>query len=138
MQLILPDEEATAILAQKISGIIRPGQTIGLSGELGAGKTTFTRYFVRQLGIMVPVSSPTFVLQHEYSAAGALTVEHWDLYREHSLPEELLEPAGVNEIRLIEWADRFPEFAARLDGFIKFEFMNGSALGQRKIDTNLL
>jgi tRNA threonylcarbamoyladenosine biosynthesis protein TsaE len=67
-----------------------------LSGELGAGKTTFARGFLGGLGVPGPVRSPTYTLLELY-AAGALTIVHLDLYR-------LSEPAEIEGLGLREWA----------------------------------
>jgi tRNA threonylcarbamoyladenosine biosynthesis protein TsaE len=80
-----------------------------LTGELGAGKTTFARGFLNQLGVDAPVRSPTYTLLELYPA-GLLTVLHLDLYRLES-PREL-EELGLREwaqprhIWLIEWPER--------------------------------
>lgn len=82
------------------------GSTLGLVGNLGAGKTTFVRLLVQALGSNDPVSSPTYVLQHEYRLPQGGIVEHWDLYRLTDTPEELLEPPDSGTLRIIEWIDR--------------------------------
>jgi tRNA threonylcarbamoyladenosine biosynthesis protein TsaE len=80
-----------------------------LSGELGAGKTTFARGFLRALGIEEAVGSPTYTLLELYPA-GALTVVHLDLYRVRDARE--LESLGLREwarsghLWLIEWPER--------------------------------
>jgi len=80
-----------------------------LTGELGAGKTTFARGFVRALGVQELVPSPTYTLLELYPA-GALTVVHVDLYRVRA-PSEL-ESLGLREwartghVWLIEWPER--------------------------------
>jgi len=80
-----------------------------LTGELGAGKTTFARGFVRALGVQDVVPSPTYTLLELYPA-GALTVVHVDLYRVRA-PSEL-ESLGLREwartghVWLIEWPER--------------------------------
>jgi len=80
-----------------------------LTGELGAGKTTFARGFVRALGVQEAVLSPTYTLLELYPA-GALTVVHVDLYRVRA-PSEL-ESLGLREwartghVWLIEWPER--------------------------------
>jgi tRNA threonylcarbamoyladenosine biosynthesis protein TsaE len=106
----VPAEEDTRRVAETVAKTLRGGETIGLVGELGAGKTTFTRYLVAALGFHLDVSSPSYVLSHEYAERGMpYKVEHWDLYRVSALPEELAEPPSPKTIRLIEWADKFPE-----------------------------
>ena len=96
-------KQAAVMFAPKLRG----GDTVGLKGELGAGKTTFMRFLAEALGASEPVSSPTYVLCHEYGGAGGIRIEHWDLYRVKSVPEELLEAATPEVIRCIEWFDRF-------------------------------
>lgn len=80
---------------------------IALNGDLGAGKTAFTRGFARALGVDEPVTSPTFTLVHEY--VGRLAVHHLDVYRlgadgdvEDLAFAELLDDGGVT---IIEWGD---------------------------------
>jgi len=69
---------------------------VNLSGELGAGKTTFARGFLRGLGVSGPVRSPSYTLVDIYPVAG-LTVRHVDLYR-------LRDPAELDTLGLREWA----------------------------------
>lgn len=92
--------------AQALAGVVRGGQTIGLIGDLGAGKTTLTRSLVAALGSTDQVSSPSFVLEHRYRVPNGVEIEHWDLYRLEATPPELFEPVGPNTVRLIEWAER--------------------------------
>jgi tRNA threonylcarbamoyladenosine biosynthesis protein TsaE len=86
------------------------GQVIGLSGDLGAGKTQFVKGFARGLGITARVQSPTFALVNEYSG-GRLPLYHLDLYRLETAAQinsagldEYLSPDGVT---IIEWAERW-------------------------------
>jgi len=66
--------------AARLAATLRPGDALALSGELGAGKTTFVRALVQALhGNAVPVSSPTFVFRQRYD--GTPPVEHLDLFR---------------------------------------------------------
>jgi tRNA threonylcarbamoyladenosine biosynthesis protein TsaE len=80
-----------------------------LSGDLGAGKTTLARGFLRALGVQGPVRSPTYTLIETYDA-GSVTVVHLDLYRLRDPGE--LDPLGLrewakpNHLWLIEWPDR--------------------------------
>src|SRR5689334_15642900 len=86
------------------------GLVIGLTGELGAGKTQLVKGLARGLGIVSRVHSPTFTLVNEYNG-GRLRLFHLDLYRLETLEqiisaglEEYLQPDGV---AVIEWAERW-------------------------------
>jgi len=106
----LPDEAATAALAARLAGRARRGDVIGLAGDLGSGKTTFARAFIRALGDgSEEVPSPTFTLVEIYTFAGKPPVWHFDLYR-LSRAEEVyelgFEDALAEGISLIEWPER--------------------------------
>lgn len=104
----LPDEAATATLAARVAGLARPGDVIALKGELGAGKTTFARAFIRARGGDEDVPSPTFTLVQVYELGDA-AVWHFDAYRLRD-PEEAwelgIEDAFAGGISLIEWPER--------------------------------
>ena len=108
---------------------------VALIGDLGTGKTTFVGYFAAQMGACEAVSSPSYVLQHEYHCAGGITLEHWDLYRLSALPDELREPAAPRTIRIVEWADRSAEYTNQADLRIEISFLETNHLSQkRKVD----
>ena len=104
----LPDEDATARLAARLAALARPGDVIALNGELGAGKTSFARAFIRARGADEDVPSPTFTLAQAYELPDA-TVWHFDCYRLRD-PEEAwelgIEDAFREGISLIEWPER--------------------------------
>jgi tRNA threonylcarbamoyladenosine biosynthesis protein TsaE len=100
----------TAALGEQWGRAAESGLVIGLSGDLGAGKTQLVKGLARGLGIATRVHSPTFALVNIYSG-GRLTLFHLDLYRLDTRQqiaaaglEEYLRPAGVT---VIEWAERW-------------------------------
>ncbi len=103
---VSPDE--TQRLAKKIGQILNEGDIILLSGELGAGKTTFTIGLARGLGVRSPATSPTYTIINEYD--GRIPVYHLDLYRLESLEE--MEVIGYEEyyfgkgVTVVEWGDK--------------------------------
>ena len=105
----LPDEAATSGLAARLAALARAGDVIALKGELGAGKTSFARAFIRARGGSEEVPSPTFTLVQLYELGDA-TIWHFDGYRLRD-PEEAWE-LGIEEafhdgISLVEWPERF-------------------------------
>ena len=98
MQITSSSPEETEAVAARLAALLRPGDVVTVSGELGSGKTTFVRGACRALGVTQPVTSPTFTVGHRYDG-----VAHLDLYRF----------AGVSAA---EWGDLEPYF----DGTIAF------------------
>jgi tRNA threonylcarbamoyladenosine biosynthesis protein TsaE len=99
-----PDE--TEALAARLAERLAPGDVVTISGDLGAGKTTFVRGAARALGVTGPVSSPTFTIGHRYEAP--TPVAHLDLYRIAGLdPEEWgdLEPYFDGTVAFVEWPE---------------------------------
>jgi len=108
VRIELANENATAALAARIAAVARPGDIIALKGELGAGKTSFARAFIRSRGGAEEVPSPTFTLVQVYELPGA-AIWHFDCYRLRD-PEEGwelgIEDAFHEGISLIEWPER--------------------------------
>jgi tRNA threonylcarbamoyladenosine biosynthesis protein TsaE len=106
---VTASEEETQAVARELSATLRAGDVLLVSGDLGAGKTTFVRGLAEGLGINPrEVSSPTFTIVHEYRGNG-LTLYHADLYRlERAATDDLgLEEIGVKDgVLAIEWPDR--------------------------------
>jgi tRNA threonylcarbamoyladenosine biosynthesis protein TsaE len=101
--------EETERAGAELAAALRPGDVVLVSGELGAGKTTFVRGAARALGVTEPVTSPTFVVGvlHEGTRG---PVAHLDLYRLAGLRDEdpgLLDPYfGPDTVTFVEWPER--------------------------------
>lgn len=98
----------TEAIGEQIGRTLGPGAVLGLSGELGAGKTCFARGVARALGVAGPVVSPTFTLVNEYR--GTVAVYHVDAFRTAGSAE--LADLGLDEyfdgegVTVVEWADK--------------------------------
>ncbi|MCY3714432.1 MAG: tRNA (adenosine(37)-N6)-threonylcarbamoyltransferase complex ATPase subunit type 1 TsaE [Gemmatimonadetes bacterium] len=112
----------TARVGRRLAAWLAPGDTVRVSGDLGAGKTCFIQGICAGLGIAEPVTSPTFTLVNEYygllgqpgqpGQPGRVPVAHFDLYRLDD-PASVLN-LGFDEyldacVCLVEWGDKFPE-----------------------------
>jgi tRNA threonylcarbamoyladenosine biosynthesis protein TsaE len=98
-------EETEAIAARLAAGL-EPGDVVTVSGELGCGKTTFVRGACRALGVIAPVTSPTFTIGHRYE--GRVVVSHLDLYRfDRVSPADWgdLEPYFDDAVVFVEWPE---------------------------------
>lgn len=101
----------TRSLGAALSKALRPGDVLVLRGDMGAGKSEFTRGIARGLGIEGPIASPTFTILQAYDS-GRIPLYHFDWYR-INVEEELYE-IGVEEylngegIAVVEWAERAP------------------------------
>ena len=115
-------EQDTIDLAQNIESEKFPNMVICLKGDLGSGKTIFTKGFASSLGIEEPVTSPTFNIIKEYTT-GEMDLYHMDVYRLDGKVEDLgiEEYYTKNGIVIIEWADMIPDYLPekRLDIIIK-------------------
>ncbi|MGH7323621.1 MAG: tRNA (adenosine(37)-N6)-threonylcarbamoyltransferase complex ATPase subunit type 1 TsaE [Candidatus Rokuibacteriota bacterium] len=107
-RLVTHSAEETEAAGEQLGRKLGAGDVVGLTGELGTGKTSFIRGLARGLGVGTPATSPTFVLVNEYQ--GRVPVHHVDVYRTESLTEvmdlglpELFDEGGVT---LVEWADK--------------------------------
>lgn len=116
---MIVDEAGLAEVAMHLAAVLCAGDTIALSGDLGAGKTTFARGLLRGLGWTGEVPSPSFTLVQTYPTAPSLW--HVDLYRLDSAAET--EALGLDDVWdsavvVIEWperlGDRLPADALRL------------------------
>ena len=106
--------DATERAGAALAADLRAGDVVLVSGELGAGKTTFVRGALRALGVTEAVTSPTFVVGLLYDGAGG-PLAHLDLYRLAGLADEdpgLLDPYfGPETITFVEWPERAESMA---------------------------
>jgi tRNA threonylcarbamoyladenosine biosynthesis protein TsaE len=106
MEVVTASPRETEAVAARLAALLAEGDVVSVSGELGAGKTTFVRGAARALGVSGPVSSPTFTIGHRYEAP--TPVAHLDLYRVQGIdPEEWgdLEPYFDGAIAFVEWPE---------------------------------
>ncbi|OUU86003.1 MAG: tRNA (adenosine(37)-N6)-threonylcarbamoyltransferase complex ATPase subunit type 1 TsaE [Verrucomicrobiaceae bacterium TMED76] len=105
----------------------KPGDSLGLIGDLGAGKTHFTKGFALGIQCESQVTSPTFSLLHEYRE-GSSCLYHFDLYRLES-EMELIEIGWedyleIDGICIVEWADKFPEIMPEKMKWLEFQVLD--------------
>lgn len=106
--LFLPDADATAALAEALAATRPERAVVHLRGDLGAGKSTLARAWLRALGVTGPVRSPTYTLVERYPLASGGEALHLDLYRIGDAGE--LEFLGLDDadarLWLVEWPER--------------------------------
>jgi tRNA threonylcarbamoyladenosine biosynthesis protein TsaE len=106
MKVVTGSPGETESLAARVAEHLRAGDVVAVSGELGAGKTTFVRGAAHALGVAGPIASPTFTLGHRYDAP--IPVAHLDLYRLAGLDAAEwgdLEPYFDGTIAFVEWSE---------------------------------
>ena len=112
MEFITHSPEETEAVGAALAKILIPGTVIAYAGDLGAGKTAFTRGLARGLGYREPVTSPTYTIVNEY-LGGRLPLFHFDMYRLASAEdlwdigwEDYLERGGICAV---EWSENVRE-----------------------------
>ena len=122
MELLSHSPEDTEDIGARLAEQLEPGAVVAFTGDLGAGKTAFTRGLARGLGIPDRISSPTFTIVNEYEG-GRLPLFHFDMYRLGSA-DELFDIGWEDYLRrggvcAVEWseniADALEEDAVRVD-----------------------
>ncbi len=129
--MITKSAQETIKLGKDIARHLAPGDVVTLIGELGSGKTTFTKGIAQGLGVKnaLYVNSPSFVLIREYK--GRFKLYHVDLYRLDSAPE--IETLGIEEylysdgITVIEWAQKLKNLLPREHLRIEFKIANNNS-----------
>lgn len=141
------DSDATKALGAKLARLLKGGEAIELSSDLGGGKTTFVQGVAAALGYAEPVTSPTFTLSNIYRLADGREIHHYDLYRLNEggiVGDELAEDlADDNVITLVEWggvvAGVLPEDRLRIDIEVtgdderQFTFVSGGPVSERLV-----
>lgn len=134
MKRSLPDEQATTALAEQVYAALPDnlaGWTVLLRGELGAGKSSFARAFIKAAGHQGAVPSPTYTLVEPYKLASG-NIYHIDLYRVSD--EEELRYLGWNELddgfRLVEWPERVPRLTDEADLVLELEYAGNARLAK--------
>jgi len=133
VEIATTSTEETAEFASLLADHAKPGDVLVLVGDLGAGKTAFSKAFGRSLGVTEPMTSPTFTLAREYM--GRLPLHHLDVYRLEHMAEvldldlpDLLDSGGVV---LIEWGDAI--LAALPPDYLEVRFTFGEGDDDRTI-----
>lgn len=129
--------EETIAAGRRYARNARRGDVLALTGDLGAGKTQFVKGFVAGLGSKAEVTSPTFVLLHEYED-GRLPVYHFDFYRLNST--DAVKQLGFDDyvfgegVSVIEWADRYSELIPKEAKWLFFDLQgeNLRSIDERK------
>jgi len=126
--------EQTADLARVLAERAVAGDVLILVGDLGAGKTAFSKAYGKALGVEEPITSPTFALAREYQ--GRLPLHHLDVYRLEHMSEvlgldlpDLLDSGGVV---LIEWGDAIVQMLP--PDYLSLRFTFGDADNDRSIE----
>ena len=128
-------EKETEELGSRLGRQLEPGAVVAFTGDLGAGKTAFTRGLARGLGVTERVTSPTFTIVNEYEG-GRLPLFHFDMYRLSS-SEELYDIGwedylARNGVCAVEWSENVAD--ALEDGTITVRICRGALDGQRMIE----
>lgn len=111
---IINNLKQTEKLAKKFAKLLVGGEVVLLDGDLGAGKTTFTKYILKALGVKDNITSPTFTLMHEYKTK-KFNIYHFDMYRLDNANEVLnlgLEEylfANSKSIAFVEWSEKIKD-----------------------------
>lgn len=134
MDYITNNEQDTEQLGVRLAGTLRPGDVVAFTGDLGAGKTAFTRGLARGLGITDRITSPTFTIVNEYEG-GRLPLFHFDMYRLGS-SDELFDIGwedylSRNGVCAVEWSEIVDD-AIEGDA-IRVDIRRGAADSQRII-----
>lgn len=120
MEFLTNSENETHAAAKQLAERLQPGDVILYSGEMGAGKTAFTKGLAEYFGTEEEVTSPTFALVHEYP--GRVPIFHFDLYRISGFDDlyaigffDYLDRGGI---LAVEWSENIPDLENELENVI--------------------
>lgn len=128
-RIFIPDETAMQSLGQRLAKKSKAGDLIYFIGDLGAGKTTLIRGFLRELGIKSAIKSPTFTLVECYQI-DEMHIYHFDLYRLKD-PHEIID-IGFNDyltpdaICLVEWPEKAANYLPEATQYCTIEIPDNS------------
>lgn len=127
-KMVTKSEKETVQLAEKLASFLRPGDVITLEGDLGAGKTTFTKGIAKGLGITRTISSPTFTIIKEYDE-GTYPLYHIDAYRLEFSEEDI----GFDDyfhgdgIAVVEWAQFIADYIPENRFMIEISYLDSES-----------
>lgn len=130
-------EEDTFLIGRQMGSYAKPGEIYCLNGDLGVGKTVFTKGFAVGLGITEPVSSPTFMILQVYEE-GRLPMYHFDVYRISDVDE--MDEIGYEDyffgqgVCLVEWSELIKEILPQTVNRITINKDLNQGLDYRRID----
>jgi tRNA threonylcarbamoyladenosine biosynthesis protein TsaE len=133
IDLVTDGPQATTAVGAALAPLLRPGDVVSLTGDLGAGKTTLVQGAARGLGVEEAVLSPTFTLVREYR--GSVPVYHLDVYRLDRIQdvidlgfEEIIDRGGVV---FIEWGDAIEALLPDSHLQVELTLFDGDETGRR-------
>ena len=134
MELLSHSPEETEDIGARLAEQLEPGAVVAFTGDLGAGKTAFTRGLARGLGVPDRITSPTFTIVNEYEG-GRLPLFHFDMYRLGSA-DELFDIGWEDYLRrggvcAVEWSENIA--GALEPGTVRVDIRRGGADSERVI-----
>jgi len=125
--MLVKTAEEMETLGREIGATLKGGEVIELIGDVGAGKTTFTRGLALGLGITSPITSPSFTISCRYPARDELSLNHYDFYRLSNpgvvameLAESISDPRAIT---VIEWGESIQDVLPKNHIIIRINYM---------------
>ena len=138
MKTVLRSLEETKEFASSIGRRLKGGEVIELTGDVGSGKTTFTKGLAEGLGVEDDVQSPSFTISRFYKGRDGIELHHYDFYR---LPDpgimryDLAESTGdTKAVTVVEWAETVAEVLPAKHTIIRFDYDNDESTRALQIE----